>query len=83
MAKSPHVYFRPKNKIMSPCPSCGNSVKLYYEDYLCWGESKTKRVYFVNCKLEGCDSQGPKKGLETEAIDAWNRRELQYAIIKD
>ncbi len=81
MAGSPHVYIRPKNKIMSPCPSCGNSVKLYYEDYLCWEQRKTKRVYFVNCEQEGCFNRGPKRSLEAEAIDAWNFNAFSKQIL--
>ncbi len=73
MPEPPHVYIPLKNKTISPCPSCGNLVKLFYEDYLCWDEGKTKRVYFMKCKYEDCSNQGPKKDMIMEAVDAWNR----------
>ena len=46
-------------KKLQPCPFCGSADLI-------------KKWYFVTCKR--CQTDGPIKGDEQEAVDAWNRR---------
>ncbi len=80
MNQPPHVYILHKNETIFLCSSCGNLAKLFYEDYFCWDQEKTKRVYSVKCKYKDCFSQGPKKDMEIEAIKAWIRMEVTKNI---
>lgn len=53
---------------LKPCPFCGNlELELLEGDATGFG-------HWVNCSKEKCNTAGPMKLSDKEAIEAWNTR---------
>lgn len=72
---------------LAPCPLCGNASHIggpiKYRD-------GNRELYYIECTYQGaadparwCSVSSPSFETAQEAIDAWNRRPLESALVKE